>query len=307
MMWTQDPHNLHSLHSLRLLVGLICLLLFTAQSASGQEACPPPPNYVENPLSTPSITAAEVAANPTAGNLSKFALAVQDYLVSIGYLDQVQISHAFCLMRQEGGDWRTGGIFPIAMSFNQELVVNRQAPINMRVIMHASTMAYGGRLVKPEIAGAIMLAASSGLNPANGVSSGSPVPGLGGHVLLLGPLVLLVGLDLQEPHLDPEIIDSHHIPPVTAREVVDRASLKVFVNEAIDYIGQLSETHGFEAAQIARAALRDRNGPWISGPVYLFIFDPIGYSIFHGAFPDRFEYRVTGTARDAVTGELILP
>jgi len=192
------------------------------------------------------------------------------------------------------------------MSVNQELAVNPQASINMRILFHASTMALGGRLIKPEIAGAIMLAASSGLSP-NGVSSGGPVPGLGGHALLLGPLVMLVGLDLQEPHLDPKITDSHYIPQVTAREVVDRASLKVFVNEAIDYITQLSEAHGFEAAQIARATLRDPNGPWISGSVYLFIFDPIGYSIFHGAFPDLYEYRVTGTARDAVTGELIQP
>ena len=297
-----DSHNLYSKKSLRLFLGLACLLLFTAQSVSGQEACPPPPNYVGNPLSTPSITAAEVAANPTADNLSMFASAGRDYLLSI--TTQVELAYLSCLMRQEGGDWRSGGIFPIAVSVNQELAVNPQAPINMRILFHASHMAYGGRLVKPEIAGAILLAASSDL------SSGGPVPGLGGHAVLYGPppLVMLVGLDLQEPHLDPKITDSHYIPQVTAREVVDRASLKAFVNEAIHYITQLSEAHGFEAAQIARATLRDPNGPWISGPVYFFIFDPVqGYTIFHGAFPDRYEYRVTGTARDAVTGELILP
>ena len=306
-MRAQDPHNLHSLHSLRLFVGLTCLLLFTAQSVSGQDACPPPPNYVENPLSTPSITAAEVAANPTAGNLKMFALAARDYLFSVGYGDQLQLTHAFCFLRQEGGDWRSGGIFPIAMSFNPAVLANRQAPIDMRVFLHASTMALGGRIVNPQIAQAILLAAANDFDRPTGLSSGGPVPGLGGHALLLGPYVLLVGLDLQEPHMDPRFIDSHHIPQVTAREVVDRASLKVFVNEAIDYIGQLSETRGFDASQAARGAFRDPNGPWISGPVYLFMFSPAGYSIFHGAFPDRFEYRVTGTARDAVTGELILP
>ena len=306
-MRAQDPHNLHSLHSLRLFVGLTCLLLFTAQSVSGQDACPPPPNYVENPLSTPSITAAEVAANPTAGNLKMFALAARDYLFSVGYGDQLQLTHAFCFLRQEGGDWRSGGIFPIAMSFNPAVLANRQAPIDMRVFLHASTMALGGRIVNPQIAEAILLAAANDFDRSTGLSSGGPVPRLGGHALLLGPYVLLVGLNLQEPHMDPRFIDSHHIPQVTAREVVDRASLKVFVNEAIDYIGQLSETRGFDASQAARGAFRDPNGPWISGPVYLFMFSPAGYSIFHGAFPDRFEYRVTGTARDAVTGELILP
>lgn len=36
--------------------------------------------------------------------------------------------------------------------------------------------------------------------------------------------------------------------------------------------------------------------------------EPTGYTIFHGAFPDRFEFRTpTDTLRDEVTGELILP
>jgi signal transduction histidine kinase len=286
---------------------LIVLLFFAAQPVSGQDACPPPPNYVENPLVTPGITASEVAANPTADNLRMFALAARDYLFSIGYTNQLQLAHAFCFLRQEGGDWRSGGIFPIAMSFNPEVIANRQAPIDMRVFLHASTMAHGGRIVKPEIAEAILLAAANDFDRASGLSIGGPVPRFGGHALFLGPYVLLVGFDLQEPHLDPRFIDSHHIPQVTAGEVVDRASLKVFVNEAIHYIGQLSETHGFAASQAARGAFRDRNGPWIAGPVYLFMLDPAGYTVFHGAFPDRYEYRLTGRARDAVTGELLLP
>ena len=299
MTRTQDSHNLHSRNYLRLLLGLICLLFFVTQSVSGQQVCTPPLDSVENPLSTPSISAAEVAANPTPDNLRRFALAGRDYLLTI--TTQLELAHASCLMRQEGGDWRSGGIFPIALSFNTELAVNRQAPINMRLLFHASTMAFGGRIVNPEIAGAILLAASSNL------ASGGPVPGMGGHAVLYGPFVLLVGLDIQEPHLDPHFIDSHYMPHVTAGEVVDRASLKVFVNEAINHLGQLIETYGFEAAQVARGAFRDQNGPWIAGPIYLFAFDSVGYTIFHGAFPDKYEYRVIGTARDAVTGELILP
>ena len=300
-MRTQDSHNLHSLPSLRLFAGLLCLLLFTAHSVSGQDACPPPPNYVENPLSTPSITAAEVAADPTPDNLREFALAARDYIFSIGSFDQLQLAHAFCFLRQQGGDWRSGGIHVIGLLINPELAVNPRAPLDMRVFFHASHMAHAGRLVNPEIAGAILLAASS--DPAGG----GAVPGLGGHALLLGPYVLLVGLDLQEPHLDLQVIDSHYVPQVTAAEVVDRASLKVFVNEAIRHFEQLVETYDFNAVHLVRAVFRDPNGPWISGPVYLFVADAIGYTVFHGAFPDKYEFRITGTERDAVTGELILP
>ena len=98
-MLTLDFHNLYSKKSLRLFLGLICLMLFAMQSVSGQEACPPPPNYLENPLSTPGITAAEVAANPTPDNLRMFAAAGRDYLLSI--TTQLELAHLSCLMRQE--------------------------------------------------------------------------------------------------------------------------------------------------------------------------------------------------------------
>ena len=55
--------------------------------------------------------------------------------------------------------------------------------------------------------------------------------------------------------------------------------------------------------------MRDPNGPWRHGSVYLYILDLTSNIItFHGAFPDRFELRpLIATVRDVVTGELILP
>ena len=304
MTRTQDSHNLHWHNSLRLLLGLTCLLLFATQSVSGQQACPTPPNYVENPLATPSITAAEVAANPTPDNLRMFTRAAENYMRSwarSGNNFQLARVHGSCLMRQEGGDWRSGGIFVILLSlFQPQVAANPQAPINMRVFFHSGNMALSGRLVNPRIAAAILAAGAS--DPANG----GPVPGFGGYARAGREFAILAGFDLQESHLSPEIIDSHYVPQVTAREVVDRASVKIFANEAIRYAAQLFQTYGREGLQIARVVFRDKNGPWISGPVYLFMLDPVGYTIFHGAFPDSLELRVTGTARDAVTGELIL-
>ena len=55
--------------------------------------------------------------------------------------------------------------------------------------------------------------------------------------------------------------------------------------------------------------MRDPNGPWRHGSVYLYVLDLTSNIIlFHGAFPDRFELRpLIATVRDAVTGELVLP
>ena len=52
--------------------------------------------------------------------------------------------------------------------------------------------------------------------------------------------------------------------------------------------------------------MRDPNGPWRHGSVYLYVWNlTSNLVLFHGAFPDRFELQRAGTARDAVTGELI--
>ncbi|MCE2438358.1 MAG: T9SS type A sorting domain-containing protein [Candidatus Latescibacteria bacterium] len=55
-------------------------------------------------------------------------------------------------------------------------------------------------------------------------------------------------------------------------------------------------------------ALKDPNGPWRHGSVYLYILDIVSNVItFHAAFPDRYEYRpLIPTVTDAVTGEFIL-
>ncbi len=300
MRHSRRRHNCHSPKALRHVTALVGLVALGAQSVYGHVACPTPPGFPENPLSTPAITAGEVAANPTPANAARLALAARDYMLSLGPNDQLGLAHASCLMRQEGGDWRSGGIFPVALSINPELAVNPQAPVNMRVTFHATDMALSGRLVSAETAGTILAAATS--DQANG----GTVPDTGGHAVLYGPFIMLVGVDVRESHLDPHVIDAHYMPQVTASEVRDRTTLKIFVDEAIHYMTQLFGTYGYEAIQIARGALRDPNGPWISGPTYILVFDPAGYTLFHGAFPDRYEYVPTGTARDSVTGELIL-
>ena len=105
-----------------------------------------------------------------------------------------------------------------------------------------------------------------------------------------------------------EVVESDHVPHTTASEVADRATLKAFVNGAIRRLTDLFEAETFNAATALRGELRDENGPWRAGPVYLFVMDRTGYTLFHGAFPNRFELQIpTDTLRDAVTGELILP
>ena len=122
------------------------------------------------------------------------------------------------------------------------------------------------------------------------------------------PIILLAGFDMRRAHTAQEQID-YGDPAVTAADVVDRESLKEFVFEAATYFGEARKTEGRVGISKAKIAMRDPNGPWRHGSVYLYVLDlSTNIILIHGAFPDRFELRpLVPTVRDAVTGELVLP
>ena len=91
-------------------------------------------------------------------------------------------------------------------------------------------------------------------------------------------------------------IEDEHIdygdPAITAAQVVDRETLKAFVTQAGNYMLDVQRAGDPRAASRARIALRDPNGPWRHGSVYLYVLDTVSNIItFHAAFPDRFENR----------------
>ena len=122
------------------------------------------------------------------------------------------------------------------------------------------------------------------------------------------PAILVAGFDLQEAHLVQEDPDPGDVPAVTASDVVDRETLKAFVDGAIAYFINTFDAEGYEGAVRTKRVFRDPNGPWRDGSVYLFVIDLSGFTLFHGAFPEKYELQTpTDTLRDAVTGDLILP
>ncbi len=80
-------------------------------------------------------------------------------------------------------------------------------------------------------------------------------------------------------------------PSIQAKAVVDRESLRMFVMEAAGYIRQALETGDPAAQSEARLAMRNPNGPWKHGSIYLYIDDSVNeQTVFNGGFPDRFEF-----------------
>ena len=261
------------------------------------------------------------------GALADFALAARERSRehAKGGAGPEQGLYIACLIRQEDGVWRSGSTYLVSLTPDG------------RVFVHARNMALSGRLLDPRIYGAIL--AALGVSQADLADLASPDPatqggalarvmatlsaepdaafdagaGASGHASVyvsreLGaPIVLLAGFDIGESHLAVETID-YGAPTVTARDVVDRATLKAFVTQAGEYFLRLQQRGDAAAASQARIALRDPNGPWRHGSVYLYVLDTVSNMIaFHAAFPDRLEYRpLTPTVRDAVTGRFIL-
>ena len=303
------------------------LLVLTGVFSDGRDAlaqarldCPLPAGVT--PPAAPRVTAQQVEDG--SASLADFVLAAKDYFVSetepVTDAEQAATAYVRCRIRQDGSPWQSGSTYLVRLTPGG------------RVFNHARDMSLSGRQVSPVIYGAILhalgigpsvltdRAAAQAAFTAAAAGDGGPfsvphVPGAAGYAAVYFPVgspvpyVMLAGFDVGEPHLVPiseEDID-YGDPPITAREVVDRATLKAFVTAAMEYAIELLGSGDLDAMSIARIALRDANGPWRHGPVYLAVMERASRQIlFHGAFPDRFELRRGGISRDAATGELIV-
>ncbi len=270
----------------------------------------------ETPPAPPRVTAQQVEDG--SASLTDFALAVRDHLSeSQGITTVEQAVYVTCLIRQEGSPWRSGSTYLVHLTPDG------------RVFFHAKDMSLSGRRLNPVIYGAVLealgISPAALTNPAaaqaafaaaaagdGGLFDVPDVPGASGYAIAYvstgwpNLIVEIAGFDLSESHLVEEAI-AHIEPAVTARDVVDRATLKAFVTAAGEYAKSLLESNDLTAFAQARIAMRDPNGPWRHGPVYVSLMIRASRLIvFHGAFPDKYELRRGGISRDVVTGELIV-
>ena len=315
-------------------VGLLVLAGVFSNAPPALAECELPPGVTPPP--DPAVTAQQVEDG--SGSLKDFALAARERFgietQTVATLEQVLYSA--CRLRQEGSPWRSGSTYLVSLLPDG------------RVLIHAKSMALSGRLLNPFIYAEILSALGVSLTDLANLASPDPaiaaqagaavfntlsqepdgafdattpipgfrpgIPGASGYAAVYlsvnfgSPIVLLAGFDLNETHVVEEEID-YGDPTTTASDVVDRETLKAFVTEAGEYFLAFQEAGDFAGSWKARTALRDPDGPWRHGSVYLYILDLTSNTIlFHGAFPDRFELRpLVPTVRDAVTGEFILP
>ena len=259
----------------------------------------------------PVVTAQEVT-NGTK-SLMDFTLAVRQ---------RATVAHPYhfgCVIRQKGSPWRSGSTYIVVLTAEGT------------VLGHAKDMSLAGRQLKPWIYQDILTALKVGSDDIANLHAPlmEAVSREGGSfkfksppdtsskayaaaVLSPGvtvPNVLVAGFDLDESHLIPlaDQID-HANPSTTAKGVVDRDSLKEFVTAAGNYFSSKWRTSQDAVAKV-RVEMRDPNGPWRHGSVYIYVWDKRTETILlHAGNPDLYELQFlgSGVARDAETGDKVL-
>ncbi len=325
-----------TLNFLVVVFGLLAGVFTDVRPALAQTQIPCPLPAGATPPADPAVTAQQVEDG--SATLKDFALAARERSreYAQGAASHEEGVYIGCIVRQADGIWRSGSTCIVSLT------------LDGRVYIHAKDMALSGRQLNPLIYGSILLAlgvpqtvllnlaspdpatAGQALNALLGILSQEPdgafdatvpipglspgIPGASGHSAVYvdpnlgGPVLLLVGFDINASHVVEEVID-YGDPAITAGEVVDRETLKAFVTQAGEHLLEFMKSGDAAASSKFRVALRDPNGPWRHGSVYLYVLDLNSNTIlFHAAFPDEFEYRpLIPTVRDAVTGKYILP
>ena len=257
------------------------------------------------PVQAPRVTAREADNDPN--RLMDFTLAVRERAREY---DTVRFG---CVIRQEGSSWR----------FNDTYIV--RLTHDGRVDIHAKDMRLSGRRLKSSIYRDILKGlrieggdrtriAAALIAAASGEGASFPVPEASDATatvyltpLTRRPYVLIAGFDLDESHLAAEAIDYGN-PSVTAEDVVNRATLKQFVEEAGEYLRDTLK-EGQDTTKTVRLAMRDPNGPWRHGSVYVYVWDLTNrIIIIHGGFPNTYELTSLDPPRaiDVATGRPVL-
>ena len=311
------------------IVGLLVLASVFSNAPPALADCIPLPGTT--PPAAPSVTAQQVEDG--SATLKDFVLTAADQFKQ-GSPTPAEALYFGCLIRQEGSHWRSGSTYFV------------QLLIDGRIFVHTADMALSGRLLNPVIYGSILAALGVPLTVLADLASPDPattaeatatlfntllqepdaafdatapipdispgIPGASGYATAYlssnfgVPFILLGGFDLNETHLVVEEDIDYGNPTITAKDVVDRESLKAFVIQAQEFAIEGMKGGDLSAFSKLKIVGRDPNGPWRHGSVYLYYIDSTSNIIlFHGAFPDRFELRPPGVSRDAVTGELI--
>ena len=210
-----------------------------------QEACPRPSALPALPEGL--VTAAQVESGDA--TLPELVQGFRQYSANVLQLPNAT-GYLGCLMTHEG-PFRSGSTYLVVLTPGG------------RVAVHGKNVLLSGGLLDSGIFAQITQAAQSSEIGGTFMAEAENADGYAaGHLGFDGlPAVLVAGFDLQESHLVEEDIDPGDVLAVTAHDVLERETLKAFVNGTLRYIVGLYREEGRDAFVKIKRILRIPNGP----------------------------------------------
>ena len=230
----------------------------------------------------PKVTAGQVTDRETLRGFVTYAASVAASITDIN-----QGSQLIQAVRTEGSDYNVGNMYLIFLTTDGQVFIHGEDPNLDGVNVHGVVDDNGHPVVQQILAagaaggGFVEWCWDDPLDPNDprckesyALQHFSPVAGVD---------LVVVGGYYQDLSGAAQPLPPVPLPEVTAADVVDRESLQAFVQGSVTWLSDLIGQVGFERANEWKALLREEGGAFKSGPVYLFIFTPEGYVIFHGA------------------------
>lgn len=228
------------------------------------------------------VVASDVVDRAT---LKTFVEGAKNYLEGVTTVEG--IARLRDVFRAEG-QWKSGSLFLTTMTRNGNILVHGDDPTseNKRMTIVEDEL---GRPVGQEL----LAAAERGGDFVEYRWDGADRVAYAVHYAsgLTDNTLVVIGGFAQDLTSVPVEFTPPPRPEVTAAEVVDRPTLKAFVEAAARVYRDATLSPNLGRLGDTKTAFRQEGSDWKSGEVYIFVASTDGYTLFHGAFPARFEGR----------------
>ena len=234
---------------------------------------------------SPEVTASDVVDAET---LMNFVEAAKEW--SATFTDPNDFPSYIATISTEG-DWKHGNTYLILMLPNGTVIYHTDDPTVNGKSLYEAEDARGNKVVQQLLAAADM---GGGIveyywdDPEQeGDEETAKIAYAASYISgTTATTVVLIGGYYQDPSqavaatFDPSIIQ---VPEVTAADVVDRETLRAFVQGAKGSYSSALEQFGVDELLQHQDVFRVEGGPWRQGSIYFFMFTTDGHILFHGA------------------------
>lgn len=232
-------------------------------------------------------TASEVVDRET---LKAFVLSARDYISSI--TDINQLAALAVELREEGGDWKDGNMYFVILT-PSGTVWFHGADVELDGTDVSGVKDDDGADVVQKILAAGKTEGGDFVeytwdDPSDPDDTNPKVCYALGYTsgLAQTDFILVAGFYQDLSAVETDIGELPDPPALNAAHVVDRETLKAFVQGAVAWTIESVAEHDLGLVKLTEEFRRE-GGPWRQGATYLFVMTEQGFVLFHGSRPDQ--------------------